>query len=67
MADYKPITATRGNLIGICPGCDAMIYRCVTLAKLNVVRGKLDITMPQPLPHIGDSSGVSVNCDFKGE
>ena len=66
MADYKPVTATRGNLIGICPSCDAMIYRCVTLAKLNVVRWKLDITMPQALPHIGESSRVSVNCDFKG-
>ena len=44
MADYLPITERLGNLEGICPDCGAMIYRRASLAKLDQIRGKLDIT-----------------------
>ncbi len=56
MADYQPITITLGNLIGICPHCESMIYRRVNLGKLEQVRGKLEVTMPQALSHIDDST-----------
>jgi hypothetical protein len=65
MADYHPKTTTGGNLVGICPTCDAMIYRAVSLAKLDLVRGNLEVTLPQALQHIDESGAVSVNCDFK--
>ena len=52
MADYQPVTETLGNLIAICPDCEAIIYRRVSLAKLEQIRGQLDITMPQALRHI---------------
>jgi len=52
MADYQPITAIRGNLVGICPSCEAMIYRAVSLGKLDQVRGNLQVTQPQALRHI---------------
>jgi hypothetical protein len=42
--------ATLGNLVGICPECEAMMYRRVNLARLEQVRGKLDIAMPRVLP-----------------
>ncbi len=64
MADYQPVTATLGNLVGICPCCDSMMYRRVNLAKLEQVRGKLDITMPQAGRHIVESTGASVNRDL---
>ena len=64
MADYLPVTATLGNLIGMCPACEAMMYRRVSLAKLKQVRGKLDITLPQALPHIDESAEPSVNSDL---
>ena len=64
MLDYQPVTETLGNLIAICSECDAMMYRRVSLAKLEQVRGQLDITMPQALPHIGESAQPSVNSDF---
>jgi hypothetical protein len=44
MADYKPITDNFGNLEGICPDCNGMIYRRASLAKLPLIRGNLDIT-----------------------
>jgi hypothetical protein len=65
MADYRPVTDTLGNLIGICPDCHAMMYRRVNLAKLEQVRGKLDIAMPQALSHIVESAQPSVNSDLR--
>lgn len=64
MADYQPLTATLGNLIGICSTCDTMMYRRASLARLGEVRGKLDITLPQALPHIDESAEPSVNSDL---
>ena len=55
MADYQPLTKTQGNLIAICADCETIMYRRVSLAKLEQVRGKLDITMPQALRHINES------------
>jgi excisionase family DNA binding protein len=49
MADYQPLTDTLGNLTGICPVCEAMIYRRVNATRLEQVRGKLQVTMPLAL------------------
>lgn len=49
MAEFHALTAALGNLIGICPCCESMMYRRVNLAKLEQIRGKLDITPPQGL------------------
>jgi hypothetical protein len=43
--DYLPRTAHSGNLEGICPECMTMIYRSVSLAKLEAFRGGLDVTI----------------------
>ena len=67
MADYKPITGTMGNLIAICPTCSSIMNRRSSLAKLEQVRGKIDITMPQALQHIVDSKQPTVNSDLKQE
>ena len=66
MAEYVPITATMGDLRGICPACDAMMYRRVRLSDLSAVKGNLDVTtavaerrlepIPQPsLDHDSDT------------
>lgn len=65
MADYQPPTSTLGNLIGICPSCNSMMYRRVNLTKLEQVSANLDLTMPQALPHIGESTQPSVNSDLR--
>ena len=64
MADYQPLTETQGNLIAICADCETIMYRRVSLAKLEHVRGNLDITMPQALRHINESARPSVNSDL---
>jgi hypothetical protein len=65
MVDYVPVTAKLGNLLAICSTCETMMYRRVSLAKLESVRGNLDITMPQALEHIGESAQPSVNSDLR--
>lgn len=65
MADYKPVTETIGNLVAICPDCNSIMNRRVSMAKLGQVRGKMDITMPQALQHIVDSNQTTVNSDLK--
>jgi excisionase family DNA binding protein len=55
MADYQPATPTLGNLIGICPSCETMMYRRASLAKLEQIRGKLEIKVPEALRHINES------------
>jgi hypothetical protein len=47
MVEYKPTSATLGNLIAICPDCDKMMNRRATLAKLGQFRGQMNITLPQ--------------------
>ena len=65
MVDYVALTATLGNLVAICSACEAMMYRRVSLAKLEHVRGNLDITMPQALEHRGESTQPTVNSDLR--
>ena len=65
MADYEAGTATLGNSIAICSTCEAMMNRRVSLAKLEHVRGKLDVTLPQALPHLNESAYPSVNSDLR--
>jgi hypothetical protein len=65
MADCTPVSPTVGNLCGICPDCQRLIYRRVNLAKIDAVRGDLDITFTQPSPRIRESAVLSVNCDSR--
>lgn len=65
MAEYQPVTTTTGNLIGICPTCETMMYRRVSLAKLDLFRAHLEIGLAQALPHIGKSTQPCVNSDLE--
>ena len=47
MAEYSPVTDKFGNLIAICPDCDSIMNRRVSLARIGEVCGKLDITFPK--------------------
>jgi hypothetical protein len=65
MADYQPQTAILGNLIGICPDCDTLIYRRINVTRLSEVRGNLSITMLEPVEHINEINQPSVNSHFR--
>jgi DNA-binding XRE family transcriptional regulator len=64
MADYEPITEKFGNLKAICSQCDSIMNRRASMAKLALVRGKMDITFPQALRRISESNQPTVNSDL---
>jgi hypothetical protein len=49
MVEYKPITDSLGNLIALCPDCLGVMNRRASIAKLDLLRPFMDITMPQAL------------------
>ena len=65
MAEYSPITDKFGNLVAICPDCDAIMNRHVSLAKIGQIRGKMDISFPEELRQLIESANPTVNSDFR--
>jgi hypothetical protein len=64
MADYRPRTARRGLLSGICPACGRMIYRAATLSNLDQIGGGLEVAFPTAEQRIDDSAPALLNADF---
>jgi hypothetical protein len=64
MAEYQPLTETSGNLMGLCPTCEAFIYRRVNRQQLDQVWGHFEVTFTQAGAHISESAWPSVNSDF---
>ena len=68
IADYQPMTPTVGNLVGICPTCECLIFRRVNVGRLPSNRGALHVQLKDPLGHLDESTWLSVNSDFsKGD
>lgn len=65
MADYEPLTATTGNLIGLCPKCGGTMYRRVNRARLVAVTGDLEVRLTGGRERIDESGNPFVNSDFK--
>ena len=63
MADYAARSATSGDLMGICPVCEKMLYRRVKFTELDVVRGQIEVTITQAHLRINDCDNPSVNHD----
>lgn len=55
MAEYQPKTDMLGNLVALCPDCFSIINQRASLAKMHLLLGKMDITFPQAMRHIGDA------------
>ena len=64
MAEYFPVTQKFGNLTAICPDCDAIMNRLVSLAKIDEFRGKMDISFSEVQRHLIKSTKPSVNSDL---
>jgi hypothetical protein len=62
MADCTAI-GMAASLCGICPDCGRLMYRRINFAKMDTVRGELEIAFTQPSPRLGDRAAPSVNCD----
>ena len=64
MAEYSSVTAKIGNLIAICPDCDSIMNRRVSLARIEEVGGNVDITFPKEMRHIIKRTKPTVNSDL---
>lgn len=47
IVDIVPVTATSGNMRGICPVCDRLIYRRVPFDRIELVAAGLEVTVSQ--------------------
>jgi Helix-turn-helix domain len=65
IADYVPYGSAYGSLVGICPNCDAIIQRRVSQARLNEVRGDLDVFFSERQVRLSDRGSLPSNVEFK--
>ncbi|MDY0095691.1 MAG: helix-turn-helix domain-containing protein [Candidatus Vecturithrix sp.] len=65
MAEYLPITEKLGRLIAICPDCESIMNRNVSMARIKEFRSKMDITFPEAVLRIVERSEPSVNSDLE--
>jgi len=65
MAEYSAVSEKIGNLIAICPACDAIMNRRVSLARIGEICGNMDITFPKALQHIVERAKPTVNSDLR--
>jgi hypothetical protein len=52
MADYVPLNRLRGNLEALCPDCGRLVYRAVSRAGLDAIKGDLEVTVRDGAPRI---------------
>lgn len=53
------------NLIAICSTCETMLYRKVSLAKIQLFSAQMGFTLELAHLRIIESPLPSVDCDFK--
>ena len=63
-AEYLPITSIWGNLRGTCSDCGTRMYRRVSLQKIPLLAGILQVALPQGQHRIADTACPSLNCDL---
>lgn len=55
LVEYKPMNDKTGNLIAICPNCGAMMFRRVSVSKIEEFSAQMGFTLAQAQLHIVDS------------
>ena len=65
MVEYTPVTEKFGNLKAICPVCDSIMNRRVSLSKIGDVCRNLDVMFPKEQQHIVETFNPSVNNDLR--
>ncbi len=64
MADYTPITEKFGRLIAICPDCNRIMNKNISMARIGEFRGKMDISLPEADRRIVERGNPSVESDL---
>lgn len=64
MTDFESISDKLGNLVGLCPTCGTIMNQRIGMAKLERIRGLVEITITKAQRRISDSANPLVNSDF---
>ena len=64
MADYIPLTASSGNLRALCETCSTIMHKRVAVARLEVLKAVLDVTVMHEGERIGESTRACLNDDL---
>jgi len=67
MADLELTGPSSGQLVGICPSCGTMMYRRVNPARMERIRGNLEVTVREAQARIAESPRPKLNGDSKGQ
>jgi excisionase family DNA binding protein len=65
MADLISRSESSGKLSGICPDCETIMHRAVSLRTLEQVRGNLAVALPRQEQRLADSSGSLPNVALR--
>ena len=47
MADYVPISNTTGRLISLCPECESLVNKYISLSQIHTITDRLAIAFPE--------------------
>jgi hypothetical protein len=64
VVDFIPKTLTTGQLVGLCPTCETLIYRATKTTSLAAVAGDLKVTHRPVQERLSDSDDPSPNVHF---
>jgi hypothetical protein len=64
-AEYLPITPSSGNLRGSCSQCGTRMHRRVSMPKLAMAMGNLEVALPQAQQRIMETPELSSNSDLE--
>lgn len=64
LVEYKAITETLGNLVAICPDCESIMNRRISLAQLKQIPSYMSIIQLREGLHITECINPSVNSDL---
>ena len=67
MADLEITGPSSGQLVGICPDCNTMMYRRVNPDRIGQIRENLEVTVRQGQSRITDTLTPKLNADSKGQ
>jgi excisionase family DNA binding protein len=67
MADYVARTEQTGDLIGLCPQCEMVMYRRISWARFDEVCGTLEVRVTHPHLRLSEGACLSVSSDFDKE
>ena len=65
MEDCTPLSKTNGCLQAICPVCNGMMNRWISLAKLPQICEQLEVTITEAQERVSESNEPTVNSDFR--